>query len=633
LSDCGILATILLSMPNDAQREEKLKELPLSPGVYLMKDSQGDVIYVGKAAALRSRVRSYFQSPDGLHRRTQALVAEISDFDVIQTATETEAFLLEDSLIKRYQPRFNVRLRDDKRYPYLKITNEDFPRVRIVRQRYPDGARYFGPYTNAKAMRATLKLAQKLFPIRTCSLDLPLKAPRRPCLNYHIGRCSAPCAELISKTRYGQLVDQASLLFEGRITGLITRLRKSMKRAAESEEFERAAHIRDQLHSLQRSLERQSVVLNDQMDRDVIGLASSEDRVCALTFAVRGGRIVGRQTFFLRTPEDVSNSEILEAFITQYYANASSIPRELLLPAAVDHGELISAWLSELRGRRVEIKIPQRGEKRSLVIMSSDNARYALLQDKKNAHVKKEFSTALIELVDGLSLSGFPQRIEAFDISNTQGGEATGSMVVFENGRPRRDAYRRFKVHLSGKPDDYAMMKEVVRRRFRRGLAELTNPTLAKGKFSEMPDLLLIDGGKGQLKVAVDVLRELNIEGIDVIGLAKRYEEVFQPGQSQSVRLPMNSEGLLLLRRIRDEAHRFAISYHRRLRSQRSLSSVLDDIPGIGAKRKSALMKAFGSVDLLSHATAEDISLGAGISETLAASILSRLKDQAGDAS
>ncbi len=614
-------------MPKDQQQEDKLKALPSVPGVYLMKDAQGDVIYVGKAAALRARVRSYFQSPDGLHQRTQALVSEIDDFEVIQTATESEAFLLEDSLIKQYQPRFNVRLRDDKRYPYLKITNEAFPRVRIVRQRYPDGARYFGPYTNAKAMRSTLKLAQKLFPIRTCSLDLPLKTPRRPCLNYHIGRCSAPCAELLSEAAYGQLVDQASLLFEGRISGLITRLRKSMKGASESEEFERAAYVRDQLHSLQRSLERQSVVLNDQLDRDVVGLAAKGDRVCTLLFAVRGGRIVGRQTFFLRAPDGVTDSDILEAFMTQYYANASSIPGEVLLPSAVEHGDLLASWLSELRECRVKIKIPQRGEKRSLVTMASDNAKYSLKQDLKRNTLRKESSTALIELVDSLLLDGFPQRIEAFDISNTQGEEATGSMVVFENGRPRRDAYRRFKVHLSGKPNDYAMMKEVVRRRFRRGLAELANPTITRGKFSELPDLLLIDGGKGQLNVAVDVLRELNIEGLDVIGLAKRQEEVFKPGQSQSIRLPVDSEALLLLRRIRDEAHRFAISYHRKLRSQRSLSSVLDDIPGIGPKRKSALMTAFGSVDRLSQATAEDIATRASVSETLANKILSHLKD------
>jgi len=605
--------------------EDKLKALPNSPGVYLMKGAQGDVLYVGKAAALRSRVRSYFQSPDGLHQRTQALVEQIVDFEVIRTATETEAFLLEDSLIKQHQPRFNVRLRDDKRYPYLKISNEAFPRVLIVRRRYPDGARYFGPYTNAKAMRSTLKLAQRLFPIRTCSLDLPLKTPRRPCLNFHIGRCLGPCAELLSEFDYGKLVDQAALLFEGRVSGLIMQLRKTMKAASESEEFERAAYVRNQLHSLQRSLERQSVVLNDLIDRDVIGLAVEHDRACAFVFAVRGGRIVGRQTLILRSPESTTDSEILEAFISQYYATASSIPRELLLPTAIEHDALFSPWLSELRGRRVNIKTPQRGEKRALVKLASDNASYSLKQDQKRMIVRKESSAALIELVDGLSLSGFPQRIEAFDISNTQGEEATGSMVVFEDGRPRRDAYRHFKVHLSGKPDDYAMMKEVLCRRFRRGLAELSNPTVTRGKFSELPDLLLIDGGKGQLRVAVNVLHELNIEGIDVIGLAKRQEEVFKPGQRQSIQLPIDSDALLLLRRIRDEAHRFAISYHRKLRSKRSLSSVLDDIPGIGPKRKSALMKAFGSVDRLSHATPEDISIGAGVSEALATKILSRL--------
>ncbi|MBE0635772.1 excinuclease ABC subunit UvrC [Candidatus Bipolaricaulota bacterium] len=619
-------------MSNDPQREEKLAALPTSPGVYLMKDAHGDVLYVGKAAILRSRVRSYFQSPDNFHRRTQALVLEIADFEVIQTATESEAFLLEDSLIKRYQPRFNVRLRDDKRYPYLKITDEAFPRVRIVRRRYPDGTRYFGPYTNAKAMRATLKLAQKLFPIRSCSLDLPLKTPRRPCLNYHIGRCSGPCAELITQAEYGQLIDQAAMLFDGRISGLMTRLEKAMRAAAVSERFERAAHLRDQHHALQRSLESQSVVLSDQTDRDVIGLASEEDRACVLLFAVRDGRLVGRQTFFLRAPEDTANSEILDAFITQYYANASSIPREILAPFNADHQDALSQWMSDLRGRKVEIKVPQRGEKRSLVAMACENAKFALKQDQKQTALRKETSSALIELVDSLGLNGFPQRIEAFDISNTQGEEATGSMVVFENGRPRRDAYRHFKVHLSGKPDDYAMMKEVVRRRFRRGLAELANPTIARGKFSDLPDLVLIDGGKGQLKVAVDVLQELNIEGMDVIGLAKREEEVFKPGGSQSIRLPMESEALLLLRRIRDEAHRFAITYHRRLRSARSLSSVLDDIAGIGPKRKSALMKTFGSVDRLAQATPEDVALSAGIPQALASRILSHLKDPSRDA-
>lgn len=613
-------------MARDAALEAKLKALPDTPGVYLMKDAVGDVIYVGKASSLRSRVRSYFQSPEGMHRRTQALVAVIADFEVIQTSTEAEAFLLEDSLVKQYKPYFNVRLRDDKRYPFLKITPERFPRVQVVRRRYPDGGRYFGPYTHVKAMRATLRLAQKLFPLRTCSLDLPLKTPRRPCLNHHIGRCRAPCAELISEEEYRDLVDQTALLFEGRVAGLIQSLRRLMKQAADDQAFERAARFRDQLASLEFSLERQAIVLGDMVDRDVIGLLTEGQRSCAQLFAVRGGRIVSRQSFFLSTPEEATESDILEAFLTQYYVLASSIPRELLLPSPPEHKERIAAWLSGLRGKTVKLQVPQRGEKRAVVKLAEENARFALLQDQKTSVVRRETSNALVELADGLALSGFPQRIEAFDISNTQGTDATGSMVVFEDGRPRRDAYRRFKVHLAGKPDDYAMMQEVLRRRFRRGLAEMANPTVSRGKFSELPDLLLIDGGKGQLAVAVEVLQELNIEGIDVIGLAKRQEEVFKPSLSDPILLPPESEALLLLRRIRDEAHRFAVTYHRKLRSQRSLSSALDEIPGIGPKRKSALMKAFGSVDRLTHASVDELAAVEGISAALAARILERLK-------
>jgi excinuclease ABC subunit C len=612
-------------MARDAALEARLKALPDTPGVYLMKDAVGDVIYVGKASSLRSRVRSYFQSPDGMHKRTQALVAVIADFEVIQTSTEAEAFLLEDSLVKQYKPYFNVRLRDDKRYPFLKITAERFPRVQVVRRRYPDGGRYFGPYTNVKAMRATLRLAQKLFPLRTCSLALPLKAPRRPCLNHHIGRCRAPCAELITEAEYRDLVEQTALLFEGRVSGVVKTLRERMQQAAKEEAFEQAARFRDQLASLELSLERQAIVLGDMVDRDVIGLATEDERACAQLFAVRGGRIVSRQSFFLGVPAEATESDILEAFLTQYYVLASSIPREVLLPSEPEHTGRLAEWLSGLRMQRVTLKTPQRGEKRAVVSLASENARYALLQDQKASLVRRETSHALVELADGLALSGFPQRIEAFDISNTQGGDATGSMVVFEDGRPRRDAYRRFKVHLSGKPDDYAMMREVLLRRFRRGLAEMANPTIARGKFSELPDLLLIDGGKGQLGVALEVLQELNIEGIDVIGLAKRQEEVFQPRRSEPVLLPPTSEALLLLRRIRDEAHRFAVTYHRKLRSQRSLSSALDELPGVGPKRKSALMKAFGSVDRLAHASVDEIAAVEGISAALASRILERL--------
>jgi excinuclease ABC subunit C len=606
--------------------EEKLKSLPTTPGVYLMKDSRDEVIYVGKAASLRSRVRSYFQAQAEAERRTQSLVAEIDDFDVIQTQTESEAFLLEDSLVKRHQPRFNARLRDDKRYPYLKITAEPFPRVMVVRRRLDDGARYFGPYTNAKAMRATLKLAQKLFPIRTCTLDLPLKTPRRPCLNHHIGRCLAPCAELVSIKEYDAMVDRAAMLFEGRVSGLISGLRQEMRAASEAQRFERAAHVRDQMESLERSLERQSVVFSDTIDRDVLGLAVGEGRASAQVFLVRGGRMAGRESYHLRVPDESSESEILSAFLTQYYANASSVPREILLPLEIENPDRLEVWLTGLRGRRVHVRVPQRGEKRGLVELASDNARFAMKGEQRNEAIRKEATAALVELAEALSLSVFPQRIEAFDISNTQGGEATGSMVVFENGSPRRDAYRRFRIQQSGKPDDYAMMAEVLIRRFRRGLAELSDPSIRRGRFSEFPELLLIDGGKGQLNVAVEVLRNANIEGIEVIGLAKRHEEVFRPSQSEPLVLDQDSPALLLLRRIRDEAHRFAVTYHRKLRAKRSLASALDEIRGIGPKRKSALIKGFGSVARISHASAAEIAEKAGIPVGLAEQIRRRLR-------
>ncbi len=613
-------------MAREPSIEAKLKSLPTTPGVYLMKDARGDVIYVGKAASLRSRVRSYFQAQAEAERRTQLLVAQIADFEVIQTQTEPEAFLLEDTLIKRHQPRCNVRLRDDKRYPYLKITAESFPRVMVVRRRYDDGARYFGPYTSVKAMRATLKLAQKLFPIRTCTLDLPLKTPRRPCLNYHIGRCLGPCAELVSVEEYGAMVDRAAMLFEGRVSGLITGLRTEMRKAAAAERFERAAHLRDQTESLQRTLERQSVVFPDTIDRDVFGLAIGEGRASAQVFLVRGGRMAGRESYHLRVPDESTEAEILSAFLTQYYANASSVPREILLPLEIEEAERLEAWLTDLRGRRVHARVPQRGEKRRLAELANDNARFAMKGEQRDEAVRKEATAALVELVDALSLSVFPQRIEAFDVSNTQGGEATGSMVVFENGRPRRDAYRRFKVQRSGRPDDYAMMAEVLGRRFRRGLAELSDPSIHKGKFSELPDLLLIDGGKGQLNVAIEVLRDANIEGIEAIGLAKRHEEVFRPGRSDPLVLEPESPALLLLRQIRDEAHRFAVTYHRRLRAKRSLASILDEIPGIGPKRKSALIQAFGSVARLEHASADEIAEKAGIPKGLAERIRRRLR-------
>ncbi|UCF10200.1 MAG: excinuclease ABC subunit UvrC, partial [Candidatus Bipolaricaulota bacterium] len=495
----------------------------------------------------------------------------------------------------------------------------------IVRRRREDGGQYFGPYTNVKAMRATLKLAQKLFPIRTCTLDLPLAKPRRPCLNYHIGRCLGPCAGLTTKAVYEKAVRGAAMLFDGRIAGLARRLKREMQTAAESQRFEQAAALRDQVVALSRALERQSVSLADGKDRDVVGVGIADNRACANVFRVREGRVAERETFFLRAPAGSTPEDVLQAFLPQYYMRLGSVPRELLLSHSVHDTDELETALATLRGRSVRLHVPQRGEKHRLTQMAADNANHALKREKLSESMREQSIGALTELASVLSLSSFPQRIEAFDISNTQGGEATGSMVVFENGRPRRDHYRRFKIHISGKPDDYAMMYELLHRRFRRGLAELADPTVTRGKFSELPDLILIDGGRGQLNVALNVLSELEIDGIETIGLAKRNEEVHLPTQPKACVLPADGAALLLLRQIRDEAHRFAVTYHRRLRAKRSMASLLDDVPGIGPKRKAALVKAFGSVDRLAQASAEEIAASTGIPQGLAETLLARL--------
>ena len=613
-------------MSSNVDFKKKLSRLPTAPGVYLMKDRQGKVIYVGKATSLRPRVRSYFHSPRGMSSKTRSLAGTVTDFEVIQTETEVEAFLLEDNLIKRYQPRFNIRLRDDKRYPYLKITNEPFPRILVVRRRLPDGARYFGPYTNAKAMRATLKLAQKLFPLRTCSLKFPLKSPQRPCLNYHIGRCLAPCADSINAESYQEIIEGTIQLLEGHAAGLLTDLTQRMAEASQRQQYEKATQLRNQTRALSLSLERQSVVLPDLIDRDAIGIALEQPHACAEVFLVRAGRLSGRETFHLHAPGEPDEAEVLSAFLRQYYSRTSRPPKEILLPAAVSEREGLETWLSSLRGNRVRLKAPKRGEKRRLVSLANENSRYSLKKECLETVRREEVSPALDDLAEALSLRYFPHRIEAFDISNIQGEEATGSMVVFSEGRALRSDYRRFKVKGAGKPDDYAMMREVLRRRFRRGLVEMTDPTISHGKFSDFPDLLLVDGGKGQLNVATSVLTELEIEGTDAIGLAKRNEDIFRPGESKPIRLSPESKALLLLRQIRDEAHRFAVTYHRRLRKRRGLASRLDAIPGVGPKRKAALIQAFGSPKQLANASVREIATVPGISRSLAETIVEQLR-------
>jgi excinuclease ABC subunit C len=596
--------------------KEKLADLPKAPGVYIFRGARGEVLYVGKASSLRDRVRSYFQAERNLPYKVRHLVREIADLEVIETASAAEALILEDALIKKHRPRFNVRLRDDKRYPYLKITKERFPRVQVVRRPQEDGARYFGPYTSSKSMRRALKLAHKLFPIRTCNLPLDERRLDRPCLLYHIGRCSGPCAGLVSEAEYRRYVEGAALLFQGRVDEVIEALKEEMARAAAEERFEHAAHLRDQVRALERIRERQVVAMPEPVDLDAIGIAVEGERGYGTVLIVRGGRLIGREGFPLKLPVETSPEETLEEFLDQYYTRATAIPQEVLLPEEIEDAEGLSLYLSGRRGSKVRVHVPRRGERRDLVEMAQRNARLSLKRAAAEELPGEE--DVLEELAEALGLSVRPWRIEAFDISNLQGQEATGSMVVFVGGCPRRDAYRRFRVRISGKPDDYAMMEEVLRRRLSHGLAELSDPAVAKGRFSDLPDLILVDGGKGQLSVALKVLEEHALSGIDVAALAKREELVYVPGRAEPIRLPRGSPALKLLQRIRDEAHRFAVEYHRRLRGRRALASLLDSVEGIGPKRRELLLRRFGSLEGLRRASLEELLSVPGLPRAVA---------------
>ena len=595
--------------------KEKVAELPKAPGVYIFRGAQGEVLYVGKASSLRARVRSYFQAERNLPYKVRRLVREIADLEVIETASAAEALILEDALIKKHRPRFNVRLRDDKRYPYLKITKERFPRVQVVRRRGEDGARYFGPYTSSKSMRRVLKLAHKLFPIRTCNLDLDARRLDRPCLLYHIGRCSGPCAGLVSEEEYRRYVEGAALLFQGRVDEVIETLKEEMAQAAAEERFEHAAHLRDQVRALERIRERQVVALPEPVDLDAIGIAVEGERGYGMVLIVRGGRLIGREGFALKLPAETSPAEALEEFLDQYYTRATAFPQEVLLPEEIEDAEGLSLYLSGRRGGKVRVHVPRRGERRELVEMAQRNAQLSL---KRAAAEELPGEEVLEELAEALGLSVRPWRIEAFDISNLKGQEATGSMVVFVGGCPRRDAYRRFRVRISGKPNDYAMMEEVLSRRLSHGLAELSDPAVAKGRFSDLPDLILVDGGKGQLSVALRALEEHGLTGIEVAALAKREELVYVPGRAEPIRLPRDSPALKLLQRIRDEAHRFAIEYHRRLRGRRALASLLDSVEGIGPKRRDLLLRRFGSLEGLRQASLEELLSVPGLPRAVA---------------
>jgi excinuclease ABC subunit C len=607
---------------------EDLKILPDRPGVYLMKDINGKIIYVGKAVSLKNRVRSYFQSSRNLSPKTQSMVKQVDRLEYITVNNEVEALVLECNFIKEERPKYNIRLRDDKQYPWVKVTwYEDYPQVYITRKVKQDGSRYYGPYTEVIAIRETLKLLRRIFPLRGCRLDLEKEKPERPCLNYHIKRCLAPCHGGITKEAYREMIGQLCLFLEGRQAELAYKLRKEMSEAAQAQEYERAAQLRDQIQAIERVLEKQKVVSNAQDDSDIFGIFQDNQGTLIQTFQVRDGKMVGREYFQLTEGLETDPAEVLEAFLTQYYDGSGFVPKEVLLPLTIKNSDAMAKWLSGLRGTNVELKVPQRGDKFQLVKMANDNAQILLEQERnREKQDQNKIIETLNELQKHLQMEKTPYRIEGFDISNTQGQEAVASMVVFENGIPKGSDYRRFKIRTIEGPNDFAMMQEAVRRRFLKGLEERQNVQTETSRFAKFPDLLLIDGGKGQLSSVMEVLTELGLTHIPTIGLAKQEEEIFLPDRDESIRLPRRSDALRLLQRVRDEAHRFAITYHKSLRDKKTVHSELDQVIGIGPKRKQLLLKHFGSIKRIREATLQELAQAPGMNIKIAESIKEQLE-------
>ena len=581
-----------------------LAVLPEKPGVYLMHDAEGKVIYVGKAVVLKNRVRSYFRNLASHTPKVRAMVAKIAEIETIITSSEVEALILECNLIKKYRPRYNISLKDDKSYPYLKVTmQEDFPRLHMTRRLMRDGAKYYGPYADAGAMYETMKLLKTMFPLRTCRK----MNPDRPCLNYHIKRCLAPCAGYVSKDEYGKMIKSVCMVLDGRTTELERDLKQRMQQAAEEYAFEEAARLRDQLQAVERLNESQKAVTNNGGDMDIIGFAQDMTGNCLQIFFVRKGKLIGRDNFFLQDGGEAPQ-EVLTAFIKQYYNEATFIPREIVLPQLpqVEEQQLIELWLREKAERKVELLTPQRGVKRELLQLANDNA-LKLLQERlrKGSLSLKNDEQAAEELQQALGLAHSLERMDCFDISHTQGSETVASMVVFRNGSISKKDYRKYKiVSAEGKPDDFKSMQEVVYRRYK--------------DYEDLPNLVVIDGGKGQLSSALEVIRGLGLADLPVVGLAKREEEIFIPHQSTSILLDRDSAALHLIQRIRDEAHRFAITFHRKLRGKRNLVSVLDHVEGIGPKRRQALWKAFKTLDAMKAASVEELASVDGMNSTAA---------------
>ena len=578
--------------------KEKLRSLPEHPGVYLMKNHKGMVIYVGKAHSLMDRVRSYFQKSDSLSPRIGSMIQHITDIEWMVTESDLEALILENNLIKKHRPRYNVILRDDKNYPFLRLYAEDkFPRIEVVRRIRKDGALYFGPYVPVGAMRETLKVIKRAFPLATCKIDLHRKYDR-PCIEYEIGRCAGPCVDAISEVGYKKVVRDVRLFLEGKDRELLRLMKRQMNQEAERLNFEEAAKIRDRIFGIEKVLERQRIVSAEVKDTDVIGLARVGESLDLQVLFFRGGMLIGRKDIFYEKAGDISDDEILLSFIEQFYSRDVLIPSEILLQTEISELPLVKKWLFERRNSKVSVTIPRRGKKLGMLKLAIENAQLGI---KGHGRKTEDRDKEIEELQHILDLSMVPERIEAFDISNIFGAEAVGSLVVWERGKFRKDEYRHYKIKTVIGADDYAMMEEVVRRRYSRLIAE----------GLEYPDLIIIDGGKGQLNTSISVLEELGIKNIGIIGLAKakdnKGERIFLPGVSEPIELYMISPATHLLQNIRDEAHRFAISYHRKLRGKEAMLSGLDNIKGIGRARKLALLKYFGSVEALRNASTEEL--------------------------
>ncbi len=600
-------------------RDIKLKNLPTSSGVYMFKDANGRILYIGKAKNLRNRVRTYFQKSGEHSPRIARMVRKVADFELMLTDSEVEALILEANLVREHKPRYNVSLKDDKHFPYIKVTTQEpFPRVLIVRRVEKDGATYFGPYTNAKGMRKTVGFLTRLFNIRTCNYQIPPPEGKslKVCLDYHIKRCEGPCEGLVSDEKYREGVDNVLMVLRGRSRSLIDKLHTKMEAASAAMEYEEAAELRDRIEAIQSVMVKQKVDVGDLVDRDIIALAREEKDAVAVVMQIREGILIGRQDFQLSAESDHDDETVLETFLTQYYNHQPNLPEEVFLPFGFEELDVFADWLKMQKGSRLKVVLPQKGEKVRLVELAQRNAR--LLLDElliQKRQMSDRTGKKVTSLKDALKLQRSPRRIVCFDISNTGETDAVGSCVFFDNGKPRKNEYRHFKIKTVTGQDDFKMMREVVSRYFRRRVSE----------EKELPDLVVVDGGKGQLSATLKELEILGLEEQPVIGLAKRLEEVFVPGISAPIVIPKSSPALMMLKHIRDEAHRFAITFNRAVRTKRTIKSSLGDIKGIGPAKQQALLKQFGSVAQIRKKSPEELAGVKGITPELAERILEAL--------